>query len=140
MAWVLDSCVLLDIALRDPNFGLSSALFVDARRDDGLAVCPVSVVEIAPEFEGSTVGVREFCRQMGVDGQAGWTVADTGRAADAWATYVRLKRAGQAGKRPVADILIGAFACRFQGLITRNPNHFTPFFPELSCLVPAPAS
>lgn len=34
------------------------------------------------------------------------------------------KRAGHAGKRPVADVPIEAFALRFQGLITRNPRHF----------------
>jgi predicted nucleic acid-binding protein len=35
-----------------------------------------------------------------------------------------MKRAGHAGKRPVADVFIESFACRFQGVITRNPKHF----------------
>jgi predicted nucleic acid-binding protein len=42
-----------------------------------------------------------------------------------WAEHVEKKRSGHAGKRPVADVLIEAFAQRFQGLITRNPKHFT---------------
>jgi hypothetical protein len=37
------------------------------------------------------------------------------------------------------DILIGGFACRFQGLVTRNPQHFLPYFPALATRQPAGA-
>jgi hypothetical protein len=40
------------------------------------------------------------------------------------ADHVAKKRSGHAGKRPVADVLIEAFAQRFQGLITRNSQAF----------------
>ena len=35
------------------------------------------------------------------------------------------------------EILIGAFAQRLQGLVTRNPDHFRPAFPALEIRTPA---
>ena len=136
MPWVIDSCVLLDVALKDPVHGVSSALFLEAKRGEGLTVCPVSVVEIAPFFDGSAATIREFLKLMGAESGASWMEADTEAAVAGWTRYVRLKRAGEAGKRPVADMLIGAFASRHQGLITRNPDHFHPFFPQLVAVAP----
>jgi predicted nucleic acid-binding protein len=136
MPWVIDSCVLLDVALKDPVNGLSSALFIEAKRKDGLTVCPVSVVEIALFFNGDVSTVREFLKLMGAESSASWMEADTEAAVQGWTRYVRLKRAGEAPKRPIADILIGAFACRHQGLITRNPDDFRPFFPRLPLTKP----
>ncbi|MES2571365.1 MAG: hypothetical protein V4710_15095, partial [Verrucomicrobiota bacterium] len=54
-----------------------------------------------------------------------WTLHDSQIAHGLWAAHITSKRTGHTGKRPVADILIEAFAKRFQGLITRNPKHFT---------------
>jgi predicted nucleic acid-binding protein len=41
-----------------------------------------------------------------------------------WGEYVEKKRARKTERRPVADVLIEAFAQRFDGLITRNPKDF----------------
>jgi predicted nucleic acid-binding protein len=41
-------------------------------------------------------------------------------------------------RRPLADVLIGAFASRYQGLITRNTDDFASIFPDLKVGVPAP--
>jgi hypothetical protein len=60
-----------------------------------------------------------------------WTLADTECAHRAWNAYVQARRASDVPKRPVADVLIGAFACRYQGLITRNPVDFRRCFPKL---------
>ena len=35
-------------------------------------------------------------------------------------------------KRPIADILTGAFASRFDGLLSRNPADFESNFPSLN--------
>jgi predicted nucleic acid-binding protein len=134
--WVVGSCVLLDVALKDPDFGVSSSVLLEAKRREGLSVCPVTIVEVAPFFDGEAENVRTFLRLMGAESGPAWMEADTEAAAAAWARYVRLKRAGSAGRRPVADILIGAFALRHRGLITRNPEHFRPFFPKLNLAVP----
>jgi hypothetical protein len=49
---------------------------------------------------------------------------------------VQKRRARLALKRPVADGLIGAFALRFQGLLTRNTADFSSLLPGLTILEP----
>jgi len=44
---------------------------------------------------------------------------------------LRFKRSGEVSRRPVADLLIGAFSMRFDGLLTRNAGDFTRLFPDL---------
>jgi len=41
-----------------------------------------------------------------------------------------------APKRPIADILIGALAVEYGGLITRNPKDFSSLYPDLEIIVP----
>ena len=131
MSWVVDSCVLLDVALRDPEYGVPSALFLEEKRADGLVACPITLVEVAPVFGGNLADVRTFLKVMGAEAAAPWMEADTEAAAAAWTRHVERKRAGKVARRPVADILIGAFACRHGGLITRNPDPFRASFPHL---------
>jgi hypothetical protein len=52
MSWVVDTCLLVDIASGDPVFAKDSALLLDAKRADGLVVSPVSYVELAPMLPG----------------------------------------------------------------------------------------
>ena len=136
MAWVADSCILLDIALADPQFGVTSAQCVAARLADGVVACPVSQIEIAPHFGGSLTQVHHFLRQSGIQTSIDWSDADTEAAAKGWAAYVTAKRAGSAPKRPIADLQIGGFAMRFQGMITRNPGDFRPWYPGLTIIEP----
>lgn len=115
MAWVVDSCVLLDVALNDPVWGLRSAEILEARRPEGLVVCPVSVIEITPQFGGEIEEVRKFLAILGASDREGWLDADTRAAAQAWSADGAEKRksgGARAGKRPVADLMIGAFATR----------------------------
>ncbi len=140
MPWVIDSCVLLDVALKDPVHGVSSALFLESKRKDGLTVCPISIIEIAPFFDGNITTVRTFLKVMGAETSAAWMESDTEAAVQGWTRHVRLKRAGEASKRPIADMLIGAFACRHQGLVSRNPDHFRAFFPGLVISTPPVAN
>lgn len=141
MAWVVDTCCLLDIANADPRFSRVSAGALADRLDDGLVACPVTEVELAPQFDSDIAGIRRFLgREVGVTPDAEWRIADTEAAVLGWGEYVRRRRLGKAEKRPIADILIGAFACRFDGLITRNPANFRPYFPELTVIDPTDAN
>ena len=45
-------------------------------------------------------------------------------------------REGETGKRPIADVLIGAFAMRKGGLITRNEADFRSLYPGLTIFNP----
>ena len=125
MAWVVDTSVLLDIRQNDPQFGLPAAKCLVRYLGDGLVLCPITYIELAPEFSGDSALQEEFFQQVGVQWLEPWSRLDTQNAHRLWAEHVEKKRSGHAGKRPVADALIEAFAQRFQGLITRNARHFT---------------
>lgn len=131
MTWVVDTSVLIDVLEDDPRFGEASGRLLDALLPQGLTICPVTYVELAPCFEGTRSLLEEFLAGVGVDFSQDWHRDDTRSAFDAWQSHVQRRRSGEGPKRPIADILIGAFAQRFQGLVTRNGDHFRPGFPEL---------
>lgn len=137
MAWVVDTCVLLDVLMEDPTFGRPSAQVLEACLEEGLVICPMTYVELSPALQGDRALQNEFLAGVGVSFRQDWTWADTVQAHQIWNEFVRRKRSGQLPRRPLADVLIGAFASRFQGLITRNPEDFTKLFPSLPLRVPA---
>jgi hypothetical protein len=136
MPWVLDTCVLIDVAMADPAFGRSSARLIDSRRSAGLVICPVSYAELAPVFGGDQQAQDVFLADLGIPIPAEWTWSDTVSAHAAWHRHVLAKRGGHAVRRPLADLLIGAFSERFDGLITRNEADFRPTFPALRIVTP----
>lgn len=136
MAWVVDTCILLDVLEEDPSFGYVSAELLETRLQEGLVICPMTYAELSPAFQGDRSLQEEFLTGVGADFREDWTRADTLRAHEAWNQLVQRRRSGQLPKRPLVDVLIGAFATRFQGLITRNPEDFARLFPSLPLLVP----
>lgn len=138
MAWVVDTCLLLDIGLDDPSFGLKSEVLLAEKSAEGLVVCPVTFVELGPAFAGDLSSQRKFLFNLGVDFEEAWTDRDTDIAAKAWAKHILHRRARRSlvSKRPVADVLIGAFALRFDGLLTRNSADFRGLFPKLRVISP----
>jgi predicted nucleic acid-binding protein len=136
MAWVVDTCLVIDVLDDDPEFGLASAKLLDARAGDGLVLCPVSYVDLAPAFLGDDRRQRTFLEQVGVEVTPGWEWADTQAAHKAWNRYVERRRARRAVRRPVADVLIGAFAANRTGLLTRNPSDFSAVYPALTIVSP----
>ena len=136
MAWAVDSCVLIDVISDDAQFGNASADCLLHRVSDGLVLCPVSYIEIAPSFYGDRRGQDMFLSEVGVDFSISWEWGDALAAHEAWSRYVELKRGGKIKRRPIADIQIGAFASRFDGLITRNGADFHTLFPALIIMEP----
>ncbi len=132
MTWVVDTAVLIDVLEDDPAFGAASARALDARAEDGLTLCPVTYVELAPAFEGQRALQEEFLTGVGIRFTESWTPEDTLAAFHAWNAHVRRRRRGEGSRRPIADLLIGAFSLRFQGLVTRNPADFRTAFPGLT--------
>ncbi len=139
MTWAVDTCMIIDVLEDDSVFGESSADFIDALAAAGLTICPVVYAELAPAFRGSRALQEEFLTGMGVGFKESWTFEDTLQAHAAWHAHIVRRRVGDGPRRPLADILIGSFAMRFQGLITRNPEHFRPSFPDLEVRAPEPA-
>jgi hypothetical protein len=136
-AWVVDTCVILDIATKNSQFGTASARILKEKlQDGGLVIAPVTFAELAPVFNTQLDDLKQFLNRAGLNWQEPWTLADTETAFAAWGRYVQIRRQRFPGRRPMADLLIGAFASRFQGLITRNPRDFAAFFPGMQILVP----
>lgn len=138
MAWVVDTCVLIDVLEEDPSFGLISAEVLEESLEEGLVICPMTYAELSPAFQGDQALQDEFLTGVGVDFRQDWSREDTLRSHRAWNQFTQRRRSGQIPKRPLVDILIGAFANRFQGLITRNPEDFSRVFPSLALRIPAP--
>lgn len=134
--WIVDTCVVLDVFEHDPAFGRRSAELLQKLLPQGLALSPVTMVELAAAFAGDLAEQKRFLDQAGIAYGEPWTAADTELAHAAWHAYVVAKRQGQAAKRPVADLLIGAFAANRTGLVTRNPRDFARLFPALKIREP----
>jgi predicted nucleic acid-binding protein len=137
MSWVIDTNVLLDIALPDPTWVRASVDAVNTAAGAGLVVCPITLIELTPQFDSDVGNVIAFLETIGIDAHVPWLEADTLIASAAWASYVEAKRAKRATRRPVADLMIGAFAMRHTGLITRNADDLRPWFPKLKLVIPA---
>jgi predicted nucleic acid-binding protein len=136
MTWVIDTCIVIDVLENDPSFGLHSATLLEQKLGDGLSICPVTFVELAPAFDGNWEQQEFFLEQAGIDFRDGWTSADTRTAHQAWHLHITARRSGMLPKRPIADVLIGAYASNRRGLITRNPADFRRNFPNLPILEP----
>jgi len=136
MAWVVDTCLLLDIGLDDPEFAEGSENLVLKMSSSGVVISPVTFVELAPAFGGNMDALKNFLVGLGIDFEEIWDVSDTENAAAAWAEHILKRRSGGGLKRPVADVLIGSFALRFEGLITRNAKDFQKLFPNLRVVEP----
>lgn len=136
MPWVIDTCLLIDIADADPQFASASAALVDLKRTEGLVISPITYAELAPVFDGDADRQELFLYHLQVSWSEVWTHKETIAAHAAWQRYVQFRRLRRIGKRPIADILIGAFCERFDGLLTRNEKDFRQIFPNMTILVP----
>ena len=136
MAWVVDTSVLIDVRGNDPVFAPASRHCLLAHQSDGLLICPVTFVELAPAFLGDRANEEGWLSNIPIGFRESWTEADTAAAHRLWYDYVLRKRGGTVPKRPLADALIAAFALRFQGLITRNRADFAAIAPGLNIVVP----
>jgi len=138
MAWVLDTSVLLDIRIGQPlEWAEASASCLEQHSADGLLVCPVTLIEMAPAFRGDFSAERIWLENLGISSREPWLEEDTERSHSLWNGFITRKRAREAGKRPIADVLIAGFALRFQGVITRNETDFRSVAPQLTVINPA---
>lgn len=136
MAWVIDTSVILDLVTGDPTFEPASTACLQAHLGDGLVISPITFVELGPSFGGDDVATEEFLKASHVGTSEFWTPADTLLAHRLWHQHQQQRRQLQAAKRPVADVLIAAFAQRFQGVITRNAADFRNLLPALQIVEP----
>lgn len=137
MTWVVDTCVILDVLDGKSEFSERSALALQSKLDDVLLIAPVSYVELAPAFNGDVGEQNDFLRRIWVQCDFKGDESAVLAAHKAWHEHVVRKRAGETRKRPIADVLIGAYALRKGGLITRNEEDFRSLYPMLNIYNPA---
>jgi predicted nucleic acid-binding protein len=136
MNWVVDTCLIIDVLDNDPLFGADSAQLIDNYAKEGLSICPISYIELAPTFLGDRRRQDEFLSAIGITHDNMLDGHFIEAAYCAWNQQVMLKRSKKAPRRPIADILIGAFALCEKGILTRNPSDFKRVFPKLKVITP----
>jgi predicted nucleic acid-binding protein len=136
MAWVVDTSVVVDLVTGDQLFEPSSTACLQAHLSDGLVISPVTFVELGPSFSGDDAAAEEFLKSSRISTSEFWSPLDTLVAHRLWHQFQLRRRQHQVVKRPVADVLIAAFAERFQGIITRNAADFRRILPALRVIEP----
>ena len=138
--WVVDTCVIIDVLSGDGAFSAKSANAIDAKRAEGLLVAPITYVELAPSFLGDVTKQDKVLSDLGIELDFAGNRDSVLAAHKAWYEHVLRKRLGEIAKRPIADILIGAYATQKGGLITRNEADFKALYPDLTIFNPVSAA
>lgn len=86
--------------------------------------CRLTYVELAPSFNGDVAEQDELLADFGISVDFGENRDKILLVHKAWHEHVLRKRNGEATKRPIADVMIGAYALQKGGLITRNEDDF----------------
>ena len=134
--WAVDTCVIIDILCGDGEFSTKSADAIDEKRNEGLVIAPITYVELAPSFGGDVQEQDTVLSELGIEVDFEDSKEAVRAAHRAWYEHVQRKRAGETVKRPIADVLIGAFAMQKGGLITRNEADFRSLYPNLTIFNP----
>ena len=134
--WVVDTCIIIDITSGDGEFSTKSADAIDAKRAEGLVVAPITYVELALSFRGDIAKQDSVLSGMGIEFDFAGNRQAVLAAHKAWYEHALRKRLGEAVKRPIADVLIGAYAVEKGGLITRNEADFKTLYPNLTIFNP----
>ena len=140
MMWVVDTCVILDILDGKPEFAKKSSQALQSKMDDVLVLAPISYVELSPAFNGDVIAQNEFLGHIWVQHDFRGSEVAVLSAHKAWYEHVLRKRKGETLKRPIADVMIGAYALQKGGLITRNEDDFRSLYPTLNIYNPVKAS
>ena len=136
MTWVVDTCVVIDLVERDGEFGEVSAAALASKIDDSFVIAPITYVELGPVFGGDRERQDAFLKESWIDFDFAGNKEAVVAAHKAWYEHVLRKRKGEATKRPIADVMIGAYALQKGGLITRNEDDFRSLYPELTIYNP----
>ena len=136
MTWVVDTCGLIDVFRGDKTFSAMSSMALQSKLDDVLTVAPITYVELSPEFNGDVAAQDAFLDAMWIQRDFNGSKEAVLLAYKAWHEHIMRKRAGSTRKRPIADVLIGAYAMQKGGLITRNEAEFRTLYPTLTIFNP----
>ena len=133
MRVAIDSSLLLDVFLNDPQHADSSLALLERHAAQGaLIICPVAYSEIAAVFAPCS-RFQSIAHEMGIVlDPISVEVAEL--AAQMWRDY---RRRGGPRKRVLPDFLIGAHAqLKADGLLTRDRGYFRDYFQGLKVIGP----
>ena len=133
MITAVDTNVLLDTFIPDPEFGPPSLEALQRCLRDGLLVgCDVVWAEVMAGFPEPRAAMPAMDRLGVVFSPTDRAVAEA--AGLAWTSY---RRRGGPRERPIADFLIGAHAqVRADRLLTRDRGFYRTYFAELEIVDP----
>ncbi len=135
MVTAIDSSVLLDVLLDDPNYGRNSkAALQTARAEGALIICETVLAEVAP-----ALSEEDMCRFLS-DCPLGFVASSQDSALMAGDMFRRyLERGGKRG-RILADFIIGAHAqLHSSRLLARDRGYFRDYFRNLKLWDPSKA-
>ena len=95
MTWVLDTCVLLDLACNDKIFAGCASRAIQSKLDEALTIAPITYVELAPQFLGDVERQNEFLRDLWIECDFGGSMDSVLAAHHAWYEHVLRKRKGE---------------------------------------------
>jgi hypothetical protein len=131
MICAVDTNILLDVFLPDPDFGESSLEKLEKAYARGaLVICNIVYAELAPQFSDRH-RLDETLKQMEI-GVTPLNVDSSFLAGAHWREYKRLSGKRQ---RIITDFLIGAFAeLQAEALLTRDRGFYGKYFKNLRIL------
>jgi predicted nucleic acid-binding protein len=129
MITFVDTNVLLDVFLPDPQWGDKSKEALDqAYRDGSLVVDEIIYAELAPQFPEKKL-LDETLKALGIR----IVLLDLESAYAAGAKWKKHLEAGGKRDRVLADFLIGAHAEKIaERLLTRDRGFYKKYFPSLN--------
>ncbi|MBI2264677.1 MAG: PIN domain-containing protein [Armatimonadetes bacterium] len=128
MITAIDTNVLLDVFLPDPEFGETSfQLLRDAYDQGALVVSEIVYAELVPQFEGKALLDETLAKMNIAFSSMDQRVAFL--AGERWGHY---RKSGGKRKRIITDFLIGAHAkLHADRLLTRDRGFYRQYFKEL---------
>jgi predicted nucleic acid-binding protein len=129
----IDSSVLLDVLIGDPQFAAASeACLAEALAADDVVICAAVLAEVQALLDTSA-SLMDTLSTLGIRFEP-----MTEQAAErAGHMNKRFRSRGGKRERVVADFLVGAHALlQCKGLITRDDGFFRDYFKGLKLIVP----
>jgi predicted nucleic acid-binding protein len=128
MITFVDTNILLDVFLPDPEFGEKSSGYLERSFHEGsLIINEIVYAELAPQFSSQRLLDKTLLklgiRTLSIDRETAYT------AGIAWQQY---RRAGGKRERIISDFLIGAHALvHADRLLTRDRGFYKKYFKNL---------
>ena len=131
MITLVDTNILLDVFLPDPEFGEKSSEYLERSFHEGsLIINEIVYAELAPQFSSQRLLDKTLLnlgiRILSIDRETAYT------AGIAWQQY---RRAGGKRERIISDFLIGAHALvHTDRLLTRDRGFYKIYFKNLKVI------